>query len=252
MRIPPVRRGTIAGLIALFALHGTLAGAQHGTLRAYVYDSTGRGIAGAELTIAAQARRIRTDSTGRAVFESLPLGTVELSVRRLGFGAEQRVALVSGAATDSVMIMLKAQTTSLEQVDVNALGMHPFFKGFEQRRAQGIGTFITRDQIEAQNTSTPSDLFRMVPQVKLVRVSGGLGIRFPSGMTSIRSGPGNMCQPMMWLDGQRAPGVEIDDLRKDDIQAIELYRGASVTPPQFASAGVTQCGAVVVWTRRKG
>jgi hypothetical protein len=71
-------------------------------------------------------------------------------------------------------------------------------------------------------------------------------------MTSIRAGPGNMCQPMVWLDGQRAPGVEIDDLRKDDIQAIELYRGASVTPPQFATSGVTQCGAVVVWTRRKG
>ena len=63
---------------------------------------------------------------------------------------------------------------------------------------------------------------------------------------------GELCQPMIWLDGQRAAGLEIDDLRSGDIQAIEMYRGASTTPPQFATAGVTQCGAVVVWTRRKG
>jgi len=252
MTVNAVRRVAISGLVALLALRSGSAGAQHGTLRAVIVDSTGRPVQGAEVSIFAQARRSRSDSLGRVQFDALQLGTVELSVRRLGYHANTKTALVSGAPRDSVMVILATEITSLDQVDVNAIGAHPFFKGFEQRRAQGIGTFLTKEQIESQNTSTPSDLFRMVPQVVLVKVSGGLGIRFPSGRTSIRSGPMSMCQPMIWVDGQRAPGLEIDDLRKDDIVAVELYRGVSVTPPQFATGGVTQCGAVVVWTRRKG
>ena len=252
MRMHAIRRVAVScGLTALLGIQTESMSAQRGTLRALIADSTGRGIPGAQIAIAAQGRRLETDSAGRAAFSAMPLGTFELSVRHIGFRPETRVALVSGTATDSVIIIMKQQVTSLDEVNVNAIGEHPFFKGFDQRRAQGIGTFLTSEQIAAQNTSTPSDLFRMIPQVFLVKVSAGMGIRFPSGMTSIRAGPRSLCQPMLWIDGQRAPGLEIDDIRKDDIYAVELYRGASIVPPQFASAGVTQCGAVVVWTRRK-
>ena len=55
----------------------------------------------------------------------------------------------------------------------------------------------------------------------------------------------------IWVDGQAAMGMEIDEIRAQDIHGIEIYRGASTLPVQFAKAGLGQCGAIVVWTRRK-
>jgi hypothetical protein len=60
-----------------------------------------------------------------------------------------------------------------------------------------------------------------------------------------------LCVPLIWVDGQAAPGLEIDDILATDIHAIELYKGASTTPGQFVTNGSAQCGTVVVWTRRK-
>jgi hypothetical protein len=56
----------------------------------------------------------------------------------------------------------------------------------------------------------------------------------------------------MWIDGQRAPGIEIDELPVNDIEGIELYRGASTTPAQFWQGSGPSCGTVVIWTRTPG
>jgi hypothetical protein len=55
----------------------------------------------------------------------------------------------------------------------------------------------------------------------------------------------------MWVDGTPAPGLEVDEIRAQDIHGIEVYRGAATVPVQFAKAGLTQCGVIVVWTKRK-
>jgi hypothetical protein len=59
------------------------------------------------------------------------------------------------------------------------------------------------------------------------------------------------CNPLIWVDGQQAPGLEIDDILASDIHAIEVYRGPSTTPAQFVMNGSAPCGTIVVWTRRK-
>ena len=45
--------------------------------------------------------------------------------------------------------------------------------------------------------------------------------------------------------------MEVDEIRAQDIHGIEIYRGAATVPAQFAKSGLTQCGAIVVWTKRK-
>jgi len=57
---------------------------------------------------------------------------------------------------------------------------------------------------------------------------------------------------MMWIDGQRAPGMEIDEIPLTDIEGIELYNGASTTPAEFSQTNSTQCGTIVIWTRLPG
>jgi hypothetical protein len=87
--------------------------------------------------------------------------------------------------------------------------------------------------------------------MRFVNGPQGIGVRFMSniGMAgSARSG--GVCQPTIWVDGQAAPGMEIDEIRAQDIHGIEIYRGASTTPAQFAKYGTAQCGTIVVWTKR--
>jgi hypothetical protein len=226
------------------------ARAQQGTLHGTVVDSSGAPIPDAEVTIASLVRVTRTDSLGRLVFVGLARGSVEVASRHLGYRAQSQQVEITGRPFDSVTFILAEQPVPLSEVDVSATSANPFFRGFESRRERGIGTFVTREQIDAQHTSTASDLFRTIPQVKLVRAGTGLGVRFPSNM-SLRGRGSNMCAPMIWLDGQRVPGMEIDDLRATDIEGIEIYRGAATMPAQFATPGLVQCGAIVVWTRRR-
>lgn len=236
-------------LVALLALGAGSVRAQHGALHGVIVDSLGAPIPGVEVSIFGLGLVTRTDSLGRLVFAELPQGSLDLTIRHLGYHAQADRVTITGAPYDSVRFRLAEQLVSLSEVDVSAAERHPFFQGFDQRRARGIGTFVTREQIDAQHTSTPSDLFRTIPQVRLVHAGMGMGIRFPSNQV-IRGRGSSFCAPLIWLDGQKVPGMEIDDLRATDIEAIELYRGVATTPAQFATGGVIQCGAVVVWTRR--
>ena len=111
---------------------------------------------------------------------------------------------------------------------------------------RGVGQYVTRDEIEKRWGGTPSDLLRNTPGIRFVRTSRGKGIRFPTTSINRRED----CMPMIWLDGQKAPGMEIDDITLGDIEGIELYNGPSTTPMQFSQMqGSNNCGTIVVWSR---
>jgi outer membrane receptor for Fe3+-dicitrate len=154
---------------------------------------------------------------------------------------------------DSLRVIMQAEPIKLPQVEIaETEERHPFFDEYEKRRHRGIGTFITQKDLEKLNTSYTSDAFRRLPGMRFVNGTQGLGVRFVSNIGmggSVRSG--GVCQPTIWVDGQPAPGMEIDEIRAQDIHGIEIYRGAATTPPQFAKYGTAQCGTIVVWTRRK-
>jgi len=68
---------------------------QEGALRGVVADSGGAPIAGADVGIASLHKLTRTDDRGRFSFEKIPLGAVEVSVRRLGYEPQKVQATVS-------------------------------------------------------------------------------------------------------------------------------------------------------------
>ena len=232
----------------------TLAGA----LRCFVVDSAGDVVADAEIRLPRLGRIGRTDSVGRVGFDALALGRFDVSVRRLGYLPQTRHVFVGGGGVDSFTFVLTRRVLELDEMTVSAIGEHPFFAGFDERRRLGVGTFISRDVIDATHSSTTSDVFRQLPQVQLVATASGMGVRFPTAMTSIskistltRGISAALCAPTIFLDGQAAPSLEVDDILSSDIQAIEIYRGMATTPAQFAVGGMLQCGAIAVWTRRK-
>jgi hypothetical protein len=119
-------------------------------------------------------------------------------------------------------------------------------RGFEERRAKGAGVYVTREEIAEHNTTLPSDVLRTKRGVRIVRYRGSNVVRF----SQFQSRPG--CQPALWVDGQRARGMEIDELSAGDIEGIELYDSFSITPFEFSRDATLPCGTIVVWTRVPG
>lgn len=240
----PAARTTLAAL-ALLCVRASITVAQdRGRLQGIVADSTGAPIANADVGIALLRRLTRTDDSGRFAFANLAADSVELSVRRIGYKAVKQHISVTGDAR----ITLVRSAAVLDAVDVRTQRLREGIEGFYRRTVTGMGTYVTRDDIANHHTIRTSDVLRSTPGIRFVRVAGGLGIRFNSSAIVRRD-----CTPMIWLDGQRAPGLEIDDVPASDVEGIELYSGPSTTPLQFSQySSASTCGTIVVWTRQPG
>jgi hypothetical protein len=242
-------------LIAALALASTSASAQQRTLRGIVTDSAGYPLPNVEVRIMDLSRIARTDVKGRFTMDRITDRIVDLTLRRLGYGVRMvRVSMINGEG-DSLRVVMQAEPLRLNTVEIEAKeDQHPFFAEYTRRKERGIGQFITHQDIEKLNTFYPSDAFRRLPGVRFVSIGSGYGVRFMSsiGMRGGGSRSGSQdCVPTMWVDGTPAPGLEVDEIRAQDIHGIEVYRGAATVPVQFAKAGLTQCGVIVVWTKRK-
>jgi carboxypeptidase family protein/TonB-dependent receptor-like protein len=215
-----------------------------------VSDSTGAPIGNANVGIVALKELTRTDDQGRFAFRKLPPGEVEISVRRIGYQPRSVNVVVTAIAVDSLSVTLVAQPAVLSAIAVSAgeLRRRQGIEDFYQRRTRGIGNYFTRQDIETRRAMVPSDVVRNTPGIRVVRIRGQVGVRFMTAAVARRD-----CMPMIWVDGQRAPGMELDDLTVHDIEGIELYQGPSTTPMQFSPGGdVTACGTIVVWSRSPG
>src|SRR5262249_3357185 len=149
-------------------------------------------------------------SLGRFTLGKLPSGEVEISLRRIGFQPASLKRILPASGIDSLRLMLVEVPLALDAMSVTERHRRQGVEEFYYRRAKGIaGVFFTKDEIRAQRASTPSDLMRPTPGVRLVSVPSGKGLRFTSTVGIRRSGD---CQPVVWLDGQAAPGMELDDI----------------------------------------
>lgn len=236
-------------LVAVLVCAAPNLRAQHAVLRGVVLDSARQAIPEATVAVVEAHQATRTDARGRFALGNLPVGRVELNVRRLGY-EPRTIRVTLGQTGDSLTVVLVELPEVMSAVAVSGAERHrrQGIEDFYFRRARGIGTFFTYDEILAQRASTPSDLIRTTPGVRLVRVASGKGVRF-STITSLRRGD---CMPDLFLDGQRAAGMEMDDVPLIDIEAIELYSGISTLPAQFAPGNRAPCGAIVIWTRQPG
>jgi carboxypeptidase family protein/TonB-dependent receptor-like protein len=227
-----------------------LAGAQdRGYLHGIVLDTAGSPIPHADVAVVALRKLTKTDDEGVFRFEALPAGALDVSIRRLGFQPLRFTHAIVPGRFDTVHVSLVAYATTLEGIQVSERDLRRllWIEDFYRRRSRGIGTFITRDDIESRRASRLSDVFRNTPGIRFVPVRGGTGIRFVSAAVQRRD-----CVPMIWMDGQRAPGLEVDELPVNEIEGVELYHGPSTTPIRFSQGAITTCGTIVIWTRVPG
>ncbi len=210
-----------------------------------VKDSAGAPVPEAEVTLIERATTLRrpvaTDAQGRFELRDVPAGRLTVRVRRLGY-QPRTVDVVVGATapTTFLKIIVTPAPAQLEEVLVDAAPsgrLREFYDHRQQR--QSFGRFLELADIRRIAPRSPSDLFRSVPGITIrAATTGGNTIR-------IRG-----CQPTVWVDGQRIPGAELDDvIQPNDIGGIEFYPSSSGIPPQYLDPSNRLCGLILVWTR---
>jgi hypothetical protein len=209
-----------------------------------VTQSSGLPIAGAQVVVAGSPNLARTDSLGRYRLEGLPSGTVEVVVRRIGFGAVTQAALlnqreplrldftVSEARLLAAVKVVGKMDTGLDKV------------GFKERQMHGFGHFQSPDEIEQRHPFLFTDLLQVVP---------GLHISDrPGGRTIETTRPGGCVN--FFIDNARFDSYEPGDIDSQFsthiVGAVETYRSAAETPAQF-QVPLKDCATVVMWTKDK-
>ena len=210
-----------------------------------VRDANGAAVEGASVEIPGAAAR--TDARGAFRLYTTDLDTLTITIRRLGFSVVSALLESRNRQWDTVVVEMDRlpQRLAAAEVRASATLRRNGMRDFETRKAQGRGQYYTREQIVARNTIRTSDVVRDARGVRLVKLRSGLfGVRFASFAIKQPN-----CTPTLWIDGQRARGMEVDEIPATDIEAMELYEGWTVTPAQFAEGTALPCGTIVVWTR---
>jgi hypothetical protein len=204
----------------------------------------------AQITIAGGAQT-HSNERGEWTLVNPPGGTRMLEIHALGYYPERRrVDVVAGAP--KIRVALSTLESVLDTVKIRAsLNRDP--SGFEERRRTNPGHFLTPKDIERWKPVAISDLFRLVPGVRVEMSPNGYDKRI-----SIRGALGQ-CDPAIYLNGQPLTSLTgssvitltAEDLdtwvRPHDITGIEIYTG-DTAPVQYQQ-GMSGCGSILIWTK---
>ena len=245
----------------LLAMSG-VAGAQAvvtGTVRE---DSTGRALAGVEIIIERTARTSRTDAQGRYSLV-VDTGRQVAVFRQLGYKPARLWLALGGSDTALADVRMQRQTAAeLAAVEVTARPTPRNLRErlFERQRL-GFGKFLDSTQLRRMEGRAMTDILR------------GMGLRLqkwaectppycpweyraahPTRSTLTAETP---CYATVLLDGitiyRAGSGGRPPDFSREfqpyTLEAVEYYRSSAQLPQEFG-VSATDCGVVVLWSRR--
>ncbi|HEY6110498.1 MAG TPA: TonB-dependent receptor plug domain-containing protein, partial [Gemmatimonadales bacterium] len=236
-------RNSMLGPLLAAALVATLAGpglAQQatGTVAGRVTDKgTGQPLASVQVTISPTTRGALTDRDGRYRIENVPVGTVEIRARFIGYAIGVQTFTLASGQEATADFVLTANPVGLEAVVVTASGA--------EQRARELGNTVTRidatKRVEEGSPTNLSDLLKGSAPNVIVLPSGGTtgtGSRVRiRGSTSLSLNN----EPIIVVDGIRVDndaasnsiGVggqspsRLNDINPDEIESIEIVKGPS-------------------------
>ncbi|HEY5220029.1 MAG TPA: TonB-dependent receptor [Gemmatimonadaceae bacterium] len=233
---------------ALLAVMASVCAAQDSVrttrLIGRVVDSLGAPLSGAIVSVMSEnSPQATTDNAGQFNISAVPVGRVEVHVRRLGYTPITFTGLFKSGVVERVRLVLSVAPIVLDTVSVNDTVSHPWLQTFDRRRSSGRGYFFTREDIVRAQVQSTSDLLRRIPGVTVVSGRTGTQVLFT------RTGMGGVpCVPQLYVHSM-TDGGRVDDFVPDDIEAMEVYPGISTVPVELQSARAHSCGAIVIWTR---
>ena len=209
-----------------------------------VRDGNGNALDNAEVSLlTGDIIRVVVPSKGDGQFSlgNFSAGKAMLQIRRVGY--EQRNVNITVGADQKptfVEIVLHEIPQKLEEVLVKA-DEQGRLRQFAEHKAEpnNFGHYFDRSDIRKRNPLYASEMFRTVAGVQLQASSGG------GNTVRIRG-----CRPLLWMDGQRVPGAELDEVaRPSDIAGMEFYSSNAGIPPEYMDRENGACGIIVVWSK---
>ena len=263
-----------ASLLALApAVLAAQADTLHGRISGRVIDPVGTPIREAEVLWQGDRRSVLTRADGSFSLEFPARGEVVILVRRPGYDAQALRIDLRRTASWQGDIMLVPGSFKLPDIEVTAVNAKPVryanthkYDGFFQRQRLGIGTFISRDQIEKMNAIHTIEILRAIPGIYTNVGNPGdpysADIRFPRCQ-----GQGKVS---VWIDGQMLIGggfdrssggsggwlnprgkstelaAQLERIAVAGIEMVEVYKGVSDIPGVYHWDG---CAVIAIWTR---
>jgi hypothetical protein len=229
-----------------------------------VDDATNSPIAGARIEIfdftwQKLGQRV-TDAQGLFSYTLRRPGSYHIRVGRTGY-ATTTPRLVTGAHSYiNVEVRLKSDAVLMAPLTVVARSASiatPVLDNFHERMRLGLGTYITREDVQRIRPVAVSDLVARIPGFFFSSAANGTSRNIYSGRSAGTS-PG--CPAQIWVDGflmnprsttsNEIMGMTLDEaVHPDDIEGIEIYRGLATVPAEFMSLDA-RCAVIAVWTRR--
>lgn len=209
-----------------------------------VADMGSKALSGARVRIA-DGPETGANERGEWTLAGIPSGTRMLEVRAVGhYPKHVAVDVLDGAPP--ILTALSTMGSVLDTVRITASRLNArSVSGFAERRHVGLGRYLTQEQIARRSPINISDMFYMVPGLRLDRVG------FDTRITM--RGIWGRCSPALYLDGQYLRGLSVDDINSwvtpDEVAGIEIYTTGMVLP-QF-EPDVRGCGSIVVWTSQR-
>lgn len=213
------------------------------TVDGIVVDKGSAPVPSAELELKRQGeqRRVaRSGEDGRFSFPDVQSGAASLTVRRMGYTAKTiNIDVPQTGVPASVEVKLDEIPSDIAAVIVESSKQH-LEEFYRRKGSNSFAHFFEATDIEKRN---PFYLSEVVGSVSGARLSSkGAGNRI-----LLRG-----CQPMVWVDGMRAPGAELDDVaRPGDIAGMEVYPSNAGLPAEYQDRNNRMCGAIMVWTKNQ-
>lgn len=204
-----------------------------------------------------------TDATGTFLLSAPGAGGYVLDVSTLGYRTARAGVFELGAGGEMTLaVRMTPEPIAIPGLAVDrswSVREPPLVRnGFFHRMSQGVGHFITPMDLERSSATRLTDVLARVPFLTVVRAS--------TDRVLVRDG-GSLCAAAVLVDGILASTVEGRSGRAGpivgsegdieglvalrDVEAVEVYRGGSEIPGQFAGMVRRECGAIIIWTRRR-
>jgi TonB-linked SusC/RagA family outer membrane protein len=232
------------------------AGAQ-GTITGRVTDAAnGQVVPSAQVIVVGSTIATQTNNDGQYTLRSVPVGSVELRVLRVGYVEARQKVTVSSGQTATADVQMRAVPITLNPVVSTATG--------EQRRIE-VGNAIAQvnaaEIVQKSAITNMGDLLtsRAAGVMVIPGTQTGAGVRVRIRGTSSLSLSNN---PIYVVDGIRVEGTtgsmsvgvggtlpaRINDLNPQEIENIEVVRGPSAS----TLYGTDAANGVIVITTKKG
>lgn len=245
-RVPIASRETSVILRNLTLADPVTSAGRQAAVIGTVRNASGNPVSGANVMLTGTTRSAKTDSKGEFSLTGLPLGTQNVTVRRIGFAPATIPVDLTSTGPHRVDAVLAEYALVIDPTYVVAQRERGLAAvGFTDRRKRSVGNYRTRSEFERDNPVYLSDILAKMRGLRMDMANGQRVIR--------AAGAGTDCVQLV-IDGLRwepdFPGEFDESIFPQHVAAIEVYSGAAV-PAQFEQGLSRGCTTIVVWTRTR-